>query len=157
MNDHEAMRHALDGLRATIRLAIERHRAARARQPQRARASYLRVAISGARRLAGLTKYDPLARRDALALLEEIAGLARGAEAEVFNAGGDSAPFLAVIIAAEAASAQLAGHEAQPPRAARAPERSAPTFASPPALPRPDAASPTLMFPSGTWHDPLGG
>lgn len=82
-------------------LALQRHDQARQQQPKRAAAAYLRAALTCARELARQRKRHPELRTAAIDLTERVITAATTAEAEFFANGGNSTPYLAVLIAAE--------------------------------------------------------
>ncbi len=82
-------------------LALQRHDQARQQQPKRAAAAYLRAALTCARELARQHKRHPELHAAALDLTERVIAAATTAEAEFFAHGGNSTPYLAVLIAAE--------------------------------------------------------
>ncbi|MBA3823985.1 MAG: hypothetical protein H0X24_08820 [Ktedonobacterales bacterium] len=89
-------------------LALARHAAQQATHPKRAAVAFLRVALTCARELARHIRFHPELRLVALSLVERVVAGAQAAEADCFAAGGNSAPYISVLVAAAGLRLQLA-------------------------------------------------
>lgn len=89
-------------------LALQRHRSIHAEHPKRSTVPYLRSALTCARELAKHTTFHPELRQSALDLTERVIVAATETEATCFAAGGNSAPYIAALIAAEGLRLTLA-------------------------------------------------
>jgi hypothetical protein len=88
-------------LHALGELALQRHHTLRERHPKRSTAPYLRTALTCARELLKHVAFHPEVRQQAQTLIDQVITAAQEAEAACFAADGNSAPYIAVLVAAE--------------------------------------------------------
>lgn len=125
-------------LRAVGDLALQRHLTAQQQHPRRSTAPYLRAALTCARELARHAKRHPAMRDAAVDLTQTVIVAATKAEAACFAAGGNSAPYLAILIAAEGLRLTLA----DAPTTQAAPKQQMSPLAAQPAIARKATISP---------------
>jgi len=127
-------------------LALARHAARHGAQPKRPAATYLRVALLCVRELAHYARFVPRLCGEALDLLARVDAAAHDAEAASFAAGGNSAPYIAVLALVAGWRIKLSDIQANPTQAPGPSRRADGPIPFDAPLPTPLAHPPTRRF-----------